>query len=168
VFPGARVEVDFTDPELRWQGQGYFDTNSGGAPLEQDFNSWHWSRTHDSDGNVTVFYDRISSDLDRNCLALEIAADGCVTSVTAPPEVRLPNTGLWKIARSTRGDFGQHQPRIKTLEDTPFYARTQIEFEQSGKPVIAVHESLSMTRFTNPLVQLMLPFKMPRWASKQD
>jgi carotenoid 1,2-hydratase len=32
-----------------------------------------------------------------------------------------------------------------------------------GKSCEAFHESLSLTRFTYPVVQMMLPFRMPRW-----
>jgi carotenoid 1,2-hydratase len=31
-----------------------------------------------------------------------------------------------------------------------------------GRDVLAVHESLSLDRFRSPVVQWMLPYKMPR------
>jgi carotenoid 1,2-hydratase len=49
-----------------------------------------------------------------------------------------------------------------TLEDTPFYARSVLETEVFGKRATAMHESLSLTRFSKPWVQAMLPFRMPR------
>jgi carotenoid 1,2-hydratase len=51
---------------------------------------------------------------------------------------------------------------IETLEDTPFYARSVIAGDLMGERVTAVHESLWMDRFTSPVVQAMLPFRMPR------
>ncbi|MFY0539121.1 hypothetical protein [Nannocystis pusilla] len=51
---------------------------------------------------------------------------------------------------------------IRTLEDTPFYARTQVATRVGEVPVRAVHESLSLSRFCSPLVQTMLPFRIRR------
>ena len=51
---------------------------------------------------------------------------------------------------------------VETLEDTPFYARSVVAGDLLGQPVTAMHESLSMDRFTMPVVQAMLPFRMPR------
>ena len=51
---------------------------------------------------------------------------------------------------------------VETLEDTPFYARSVIEAEILGHRVTAMHESLDMRRFCAPVVQAMLPFRMPR------
>ncbi len=38
------------------------------------------------------------------------------------------------------------------------------ETELDGSRVRGVHESLSLQRFANPIVRLMLPFRMPRVA----
>ena len=52
---------------------------------------------------------------------------------------------------------------LRTLEDTPFYARTLIEMQGGhGRLVPAVHETLDVPRLVSPLVQAMLPFRMPR------
>jgi carotenoid 1,2-hydratase len=32
-----------------------------------------------------------------------------------------------------------------------------------GEDVAMMHESLSLARFRKPIVQAMLPFRMPRW-----
>jgi carotenoid 1,2-hydratase len=72
--------------------------------------------------------------------------------------VTLPRT-KWRMAREIRAT----NPTIaKTLEDTPFYARSVIAAEFEGAPVTAMHESLALDRFTQPWVQAMLPFRMPR------
>ena len=51
---------------------------------------------------------------------------------------------------------------LDTLEDTPFYARSVIAAGLAGQRVTAMHESLSMDRFSTAWVQAMLPFRMPR------
>jgi carotenoid 1,2-hydratase len=33
-----------------------------------------------------------------------------------------------------------------------------------GQPVVAMHESLSLDRFRSRWVQMLLPFRMPRWT----
>ena len=54
---------------------------------------------------------------------------------------------------------------LRTLEDTPFYARSLIEMADGrGQRVPAVHETLDVPRLVSPLVQAMLPFRMPRRA----
>ena len=56
IAPVGRVEVDFREPDLRWSGAGYFDSNWGEEPLEQGFSQWHWSRAELDDGSVAVLY----------------------------------------------------------------------------------------------------------------
>ena len=51
---------------------------------------------------------------------------------------------------------------LALLEDSPFYSRTLLKLETAEGKAFAFHESLSLTRFRNRLVQLMLPFRMPR------
>jgi carotenoid 1,2-hydratase len=51
---------------------------------------------------------------------------------------------------------------VKTLEDTPFYTRSELRTTLLGERTRAMHESLSMPRFTSPLTQILLPFRMPR------
>ena len=77
-----------------------------------------------------------------------------------PPRGRLPRT-LWGVRRNARSEDGD--PRlIKTLEDTPFYVRSMVGTTLQTLPVVAIHESLSLTRVANPIVRAMLPFRMPR------
>ncbi|MFD0938632.1 carotenoid 1,2-hydratase, partial [Methylobacterium trifolii] len=73
----------------------------------------------------------------------------------------LPPTRLWRMPRETRSDDGRAAV-LRTFEDTPFYSRSLLAATLDGQPVRAVHESLSLDRFRNPLVRLMLPFRMPR------
>ncbi len=65
-------------------------------------------------------------------------------------------------ARHTRADAGQPVRVRQTLEDAPFYSRSVIDTQLLGQRVTAVHESLSMDRFTAPWVQAMLPMRIPR------
>ncbi|MEM6934772.1 MAG: carotenoid 1,2-hydratase, partial [Pseudomonadota bacterium] len=51
---------------------------------------------------------------------------------------------------------------IRTLEDSPFYMRSEVVTDICGERVHAVHESLDLDRFAHPIVKLMLPFRMPR------
>ena len=76
-----------------------------------------------------------------------------------PPMVALKRTG-WRIGRSVRSEDAAGV--VKTLEDAPFYARSVISAKLLGEPVTLMHESLSLDRFSMPVVQAMLPFRMPR------
>ena len=97
-------------------------------------------------------------------LALHFRADGSVQHFPPPEAVALPRTG-WRIARATRATHGNARV-LRTLEDTPFYARSLLRTQLLGHKVTAVHESLSLTRFSQPIVQCMLPFRMPRRARR--
>lgn len=165
IFPSARIEVRLQRPSLSWQGTAYFDTNAGSVPLEQDFIDWDWSRAHHADGSSEILYDRRLRSGERHCLARHFAADGTVSDLPLEPELGLPTTRIWRIPRSTRGTRDSAlNARVKTLEDTPFYARSLVTRQTGDREVTEVHESLSMTRFTQPWVQVLLPFRMPRLA----
>ena len=51
---------------------------------------------------------------------------------------------------------------VSLFEDSPFYSRTLLKVETEEGSADAFHESLSLKRFRNPVVQMMLPFRMPR------
>ena len=163
IAPLARIEVEFSAPALRWQGEAYLDSNFGDAPLEADFARWDWSRAHLPGGRVAVFYDVTRRDGSPHGLALQFDAAGRVHPVEAPPHAPLPPTG-WRVERGTRSDAGAPARVLKTLEDTPFYARSLVRSQLHGESATAVHESLSLGRFASPIVQAMLPFRMPRRA----
>lgn len=164
VAPRARVEVAMTDPGLRWSGAGYFDSNFGDEALEDGFSDWHWSRAHLRD-DVAVLYEGQRRDGTPFDLSLRLDRTGNWHDVDQPASARLPRSG-WLIERVTRADAG-HRPRVaKTWVDAPFYARSKLATRLFGENVEAVHESLSLARFRSPIVQGMLPFRMPRaiWA----
>ena len=158
IAPVARVEVDLERPSLAWSGAGYLDANVGDEPLEAAFRRWHWSRAAMPDGTA-ILYDVERRDGSRLSLAVRAAADGRLTPIEPPPLATLPRTG-WRIARATRSDAGALVAR--TLEDTPCYARSLVDGAILGQAVRAVHETLDLDRFRSPVVQMMLPFRMPR------
>jgi carotenoid 1,2-hydratase len=160
LAPRARVELAFDAPKLSWAGDGYFDTNRGNEPLERAFQTWHWGRAHQGDG-VALFYDVNHRDGSKSRLALSVDSAGKVTQVTGPPPQDLANT-FWRIDRKAWADEGQPISVIKTLEDTPFYARSALTARLAGHEVTMMHESLDLDRLKSPIVRAMLPFRMPR------
>jgi carotenoid 1,2-hydratase len=158
IAPCARVEVTLDDPALHWSGTGYFDTNNGDVALETDFIRWDWSRAATPTGTA-VLYELTRKGGDRLNLGMRYDRNGGVSDFPPPPQVKLPRT-KWRVARNIRSDA--EASVLRTLEDTPFYARSRVSARLSGAPVIAMHESLSLERFRLPVVQAMLPFRMPR------
>ncbi|MDP4021304.1 carotenoid 1,2-hydratase [Methylobacterium sp. NEAU 140] len=160
MAPASRVEVALDEPALRWSGSGYFDTNDGDEPLEAAFSRWTWCRADLPDG-AAILYDVRHRDGGGRNLSLRFGFDGARGDLRPPVAAPLPSTGLWRMPRETRSDDGRARV-LKTYEDTPFYSRSLLAATLAGEPVRAVHESLSLDRFRNPLVRLMLPFRMPR------
>jgi carotenoid 1,2-hydratase len=164
IAPRTRIEVHFSRPALLWRGHGYFDHNIGSEPLEQAFRCWDWSRASTPDGSF-IIYDalpRRPGDL-RTTLGLAISKTGTIEYSPLPPRRDLGAT-LWRVTRATRCDVGAPSQVIRTLEDTPFYARSLIQTHVAGQRLSAFHESLDLDRFKRPVVQAMLPFRMPRRA----
>lgn len=159
VMPSARIDVAMTDPDLCWSGHGYADHNRGSAPLERDFASWTWSRMTLRDGTA-ILYDTQPRYGPPVSLALRYGVSGAVERFAPPAPVTLPKTA-WRIARAVRSET-ESDATIRTLEDTPFYARSAVHARLCGEPVSGMHESLSLDRFASPIVQMMLPFRMPR------
>jgi carotenoid 1,2-hydratase len=163
IAPRARMEVEMQSPRLAWKGAGYFDMNAGSEPLERGFHSWDWSRA-DADEASLILYDTRAPAGGTRSLALRIDDRGGVEAFAAPPASPLPQTAIWRIRRATRSDAGDQARVVQTLEDTPFYARSVVSARLRGRPVTAMHESLSLRRFAAPWVQVLLPFRMPRVA----
>jgi carotenoid 1,2-hydratase len=161
VVPSARVEVEFEQPRLRWRGHGYFDMNAGEEPLEAGFRGWHWSRAALRDGATALLYDATTRAGTARQLGLRIDRDGRTEPFTTVAAAALGRSG-WGIARHTRADAADAPGVIRTLEDTPFYARSLLATRLLGEQVTAVHESLDLDRFAQRWVQLLLPFRMPR------
>jgi carotenoid 1,2-hydratase len=147
-------------PGVRWSGDGYFDSNFGDEPLETGFDDWHWARAH-LKNDVAVLYEGRRRNGDPFDLALKFDRQGRWHDVAPPPRVVLPRT-RWLVPRATRADPGSTPTVAKTWIDAPFYARSALDTRLFGESVRAVHESLSLGRFRSPIVQSMLPYRMPR------
>lgn len=159
VAPSARVEVRLG--RASWDGEGYHDMNMGLEPIEDGFASWHWMRAPSAEGGTLVGYDAIRRDNSRLALALRLHPDGSVDDLAAPPLAPVQRTG-WRVRREVPAEDGFAPVVIRTLEDSPFYARSVIRTRLGGETVEGVHESLWLDRFRHPVVQRMLPFRMPR------
>lgn len=158
IAPCARIEVTLDHPHLRWQGDGYFDMNRGEAPLEWGFSDWEWARGATGDG-AAILYEAQRRDGSSVELAMTFDRQGRMQTFKPPPPVALKRTG-WRMMRNVRSEKGAGV--VKTLEDAPFYARSVVSAKLLGEPVTLMHESLSLDRFGMPVVQAMLPFRMPR------
>ena len=159
LAPRARIEVEMSEPDLKWNGHGYLDSNRGSESLEEGFNVWHWSRAHMKEGAL-VCYEGERHDGSHFASAIRFDYLGLPQRVELPMTAPLPNT-LWQMERKTRADRG-HASVIRTWEDAPFYARSTLATRLFGEQVTAVQESLDMRRFCSPIVQFMLPYRMPR------
>lgn len=158
IAPCARVQVAMEQPHVRWQGDGYLDMNSGDAPIEQGFSDWQWARGSLRDGTA-VMYEAQRRDGSALNMAMRFDDVGTMQTFEPPGDVALRRTG-WRVGRSVRSEA--HARVLRTLEDAPFYARSVVTSQLFGEPVTLMHESLSLDRFRQPVVQAMLPFRMPR------
>ena len=159
VAPRARIEVEMHQPALRWSGSAYLDSNFGSESLEEGFRVWHWSRAHTRRGAL-VSYEGIRRDGSPFASTIRFDRSGHPEETEMPLVAPLPTT-KWLMERKTRADGGQASI-IKTWEDAPFYARSTVASRLIGEPVVAVQESLDLDRFASPIVQFMLPYRMPR------
>jgi carotenoid 1,2-hydratase len=160
--PQARVEIDLRQPALRWQGSAYLDSNSGDEPLEDGFTGWHWSRTHSPAGTLVTF-DLQPRHAPATALAVQFAGDGSASQVDPPGPHPLPSSAIWRIRRRALLP-GASAHVAATFEDTPFYARSLLRQGSGSETRLSMHESLSLKRFASPFIQMLLPFRMPRWA----
>lgn len=160
VAPLAQVTVELTRPDLRWSGRGYLDSNEGDAALEDGFTNWDWSRAETGDG-TTILYDAHWRGGGGRTIALTCHPTRGIEEITPPPPVRLSPT-RWRLPRTTRSEAPEAVRIAASWEDGPFYARSLLATHLLGAPAMGVHESLSLDRFVQPVVQLMIPFRMPR------
>jgi carotenoid 1,2-hydratase len=158
IAPRSRVEVTLEQPSLSWQGEGYLDTNAGDAPIETGFRHWEWARGALRD-KTAILYEAERRDGSRIDLAITFDAQGNMEQFAPPPLLPLQRSG-WQVSRSARSEADAKVTR--TLEDAPFYARSMVVTTLLGEQVTLMHESLSLDRFKMPVVQAMLPFRMPR------
>jgi carotenoid 1,2-hydratase len=162
IAPCADIEVRFDSPGLRWRGHAYVDSNEGDEPAAAAFDEWDWLRARTRDGKTIVVYDvrPLGGGADR-LIAARFGADGSAEPFDPPARHALPPTG-WRVRGHARGE--RPSAVARTLEDTPFYARSMLHGRLLGEDVVAMHETLDMRRLGSPWVQWMLPFRMPRRA----
>jgi carotenoid 1,2-hydratase len=159
IAPSARVEVNLQQPAQRWSGHAYLDSNEGQEPVERAFKEWDWSRCQLADGSTAVLYDVEPGQPTSRLLALRFHPDGSVTPFEAPPPRSLPRTA-WRLPRRLRSDSPVSV--LQQLEDTPFYQRAVLHSQMLGEAVTSFHETLNVPRLVSPIVQAMLPWRMPR------
>ncbi len=164
LAPRARVSVEMEHPRLAWEGTGYLDMNRGEEPLEAGFSSWNWCRVA-SQSEAAIFYDVDRRDGGLINLCLHINRDGSVTPLERSKAAPLPRTTLWRMPRYAHGESSTVRV-VQTLEDTPFYSRSKISTTILGATALGMHESLSLDRFRTQVVQTMLPYRMPRKATR--
>ncbi len=162
IAPRARFEVALNAPSLRWSGNGYVDSNRGSESLEEGFSHWQWSRAH-LGRDTGVIYEGDRRDGQRFAMALRCDRTGFWEDQPLPPRQHLLPTSFGML-RSTRADKGHRARVVRTWENAPFYARSSIRTRLFGEVGEGVHESLSLDRFASPVVQWMLPYRMPRRA----
>lgn len=166
IAPHARVSIDLSAAGLCWEGPGYLDCNAGTEPLERAFRTWQWQRSELVDGSGAIVYDAIRSDGSNHQLHLGFSGQGDVYPIPGVvPAQSLPTASVWRMPR-TGFDTDARIRVEKTLEDTPFYARSLLQMTTAAGTVRAMHESLDLQRFTRPWVQRLLPFRMPRRAKR--
>lgn len=161
LAPLARVEIDFPGLGTSWSGHGYLDSNDGSEPLADGFTGWDWARLRLANGDCVVRYEARELDSEPHRLALRFRPDGSLQNESAAPAERLATTPIWRMPRRMPVARDPHRLE-RTLEDTPFYARSMLSAEVDGSSGVGLHESLCMQRFTRPWVQTLLPFRMPR------
>ncbi|MBL8330363.1 MAG: carotenoid 1,2-hydratase [Rubrivivax sp.] len=166
LAPTAQLVVELDQPRLQWRGRAYLDSNEGDEPIDQGFERWDWVRATARDGRTTVIYDTTPRHGPGCVLAHQFAPDGSDSELEAPPPLPLGATRWWRVQRQLRAApsaEGQQALVRQTLEDTPFYARSLIHLpSHHSQPMDVVHETLDAQRLRQPLVQWMLPFRMPR------
>ena len=161
IAPIARAEVEIQQPgNVRWNGLAYVDTNAGSEPLEDGFSSWNWCRTTTKE-RMIVTYDSVRRDASRHIIQHVFHADGRTDKVE-PLVERSLNRTHWGLSRTMRVDPHTPARLIRTLEDTPFYSRSEVRGSYLGEYAHGVHESLSLDRWKTRIVQFMLPYRMRR------
>lgn len=160
---GAAATVDLELPRKRtWTGKAYVDTNFGVEPLERGFSSWDWSRSN-GNGSTHVVYDVVRRDGTRGIIRRSFRDDGSSEPLEGVQVARLPRT-RWGVQRVVPSDVGSRARVVRSLEDTPFYARTLAETTLGGERHHLVHETVDMDRFESGWVRFLIPFRMRRAA----
>lgn len=147
-----------------WQGRAYHDMNFGDRPIEQDFIGWDWARgSAGPDGDTIILYDARPRTGPPRRLGLRYSGSPIPDILDLPGRQDLPQ-GFWGVRSGVACDGDRAPTLVRRLEDGPFYTRACIETTLGGQRLEMVHETLDCRRLSNPLVRLMLTFRMPRRA----
>jgi carotenoid 1,2-hydratase len=160
ISPLARAEVTLTHPAIRFSGAAYLDSNGGDEPLEDAFSGWTWARVAGR-GGAAITYDVDRRDGSRLLVTRGFGRGGREERGFAVETVDVAPT-MWRMRRAIHADPGARPRALRTLEDTPFYARTLVETRLRGEHAEGTHETLSLDRFRTRPVQFMLPYRMRR------
>lgn len=158
VAPLARVEVELSEPRVRFSGHGYHDANAGDVPLEASFETWSWSRARASRGALLTYDVTCRSGAERS-LAFAVGSDGASTPLERSWRAPLGRS-IWHLDRHARVDEGASARVARTLEDGPFYARALVETRLGGERVVAMHEQLAAHRLRERWVRFCTGYKM--------
>lgn len=142
----ARGDVHVPSHDVRFEGAGYHDGNSGSRVLGTDLPGWSWVRTHRATES-TVTYRPIGG------AAWQVRVDENVATVTRaelPDEVTTRTRWGLSIPASL-GLGAEHS----LLESSPFYAR----LEERTADAHALGESGDFRRFHSPFVRWMADFR---------
>ena len=154
--------MQLDSPNLHWDGHAYLDSNEGDEPINRPFHEWDWARALLKNGSTAVMYDVREKNGTEKLLALRFLKDGAVEDFSLGDRKKLPKT-MWKIQRHLRSNNDAVKV-LADLEDTPFYSRSILSGNWLDEEVTCMHETLNIPRFSSPIVQMMLPWRMPRLA----
>lgn len=158
VSPLARIEVEFTEPRLRFSGHGYHDANAGSVALEDTFENWNWSRARTQEGALLTYDVECASGV-RRSLAFRVSPNGDVHDMERLGSAVMPRT-IWGLERHARVDCGHAGRILRTLEDGPFYARALVETQLGGQHVVGMHETLAAHRLRRRWVRTLVGYRM--------
>ncbi len=164
IAPFGRIDVRFREPNLRFSGVAYLDHNAGDEPLSKGFKSWTWSR-FSSDQKTIVSYDVQREDGSHDHIARAFHSNGLRDSLANTGALKQLNGTSWRMNRNIRTIQGARVELGRTLEDTPFYARSHLTGTLDDRPASGVHEVVDTARFESLIVQNMLPYRMRRVAA---
>jgi carotenoid 1,2-hydratase len=160
VAPLGRIEVELSEPRVRFRGHGYHDANAGTEPLQAGFDTWSWSRTAGPTG-ARLAYDvrtRGGSALSHSFL---VRPGGGVEEAPPTTQIDLGRT-LWGLRRPARVELGAETRVARVLEDGPFYARAVLDTHVEGAPARAMYETLDARRLHRRWVRYCTAYRMRR------
>ncbi len=158
IAPHARLEVTLVQPEVRFSANAYHDANHGLVPLESSFGGWNWCRGSVRAGTA-VTYDTVDSAGHLRRLGIVFGRDGSRHAFRPENEVDL-GRATWGIDRGVRSEGNARV--LRTLEASPFYARSLVQLHWLGQTTTGIHETLNLQRFSAPWVRFLLPWRIRR------